>query len=79
MTEYDHPYLRDIWNELLAAEAKFSGFNSYHEGYAIIQEELDELWDEIKSKSRQPASLYKEATQVAAMAVRFMKFITEEQ
>ena len=48
-----------------------------HEGYAIIKEELDELWEEIKSKNRTPTNLYIEAMQVAAMGVRFMKLVQQ--
>jgi len=71
-------YLKDVGRELKSAEAKFPPFNSYHEGYAIIKEELDELWGEVKSKNRNLLSLYTEARQVAAMAVRFMKLVTEK-
>ena len=52
------------------ATAKFGSFNNYHEGYAVILEELDELWDEIKGEQRKP-QLELEAKQVAAMALRF--------
>lgn len=41
-----------------------------HEGYAIIKEELDELWDEVKADNKELA--LKEAVQVAAMAIRFI-------
>jgi len=49
-------------------------FNSVHEGYAIIKEELDELWDEIKKKEsdRDSTRMTKEATQIGAMALRFL-------
>lgn len=49
-------------------------FNSCHEGYAVILEELDELWDEIKKKTinRNTNKLCIEAKQTAAMAIRFM-------
>ena len=57
--------------ELVRATGKFGAFNSYHEGYAVILEELDELWDEIKGGQR-PAELRAEAIQVAAMAIRFV-------
>ena len=60
--------------ELSRACALFSPFNSSHEGYAVILEELDELWDEIKNNKR-PGTLdrqRKEAVQVAAMALRFI-------
>jgi len=38
----------DVLMELASAEAKFKPFNSSHEGYAVILEELDELWDVVK-------------------------------
>jgi len=59
--------------ELLRATEKFGAFNSPHEGYAVILEELDELWEEIKSKDGfESGRLQKEAVQVAAMALRFL-------
>ena len=46
-------------------------FNSQHEGYAVIKEELDELWDAIKTHA--PGhELAKEAIQISAMAERFI-------
>jgi NTP pyrophosphatase (non-canonical NTP hydrolase) len=62
-----------ISTELKDAEEKFPKFNSYHEGYAVLQEEVDELWDEIKSKNSTNQSMMSEAVQVAAMAIRFIK------
>ncbi len=58
--------------ELERAEAEFPAFNSCHEGKAVIQEELDELWDEIKKKNKNMAQIEKEAIQVAAMGIRFL-------
>jgi len=61
--------------EVAWATDKFPEFNSAHEGYAVILEELDELWTEVKGNS--PSSrLYEEAVQVAAMAIRFMTELT---
>lgn len=47
-------------------------FNSPHEGWAVIREELDELWDEVRRKGggRGPEAR-KEAIQVAAMGIRY--------
>lgn len=45
-------------------------FNSAHEGYAVIAEELDELWDEVKGDRHLLA--LEEAVQVGAMAARFV-------
>lgn len=48
--------------------------NSAHEGYAVLDEEVDELWDHVKVKQGErnlPEMAY-EAVQVAAMALRFI-------
>ena len=60
-----------ILSEYSFATSKFGEFASPHEGYAVIKEELDELWDEIKGKSIDD-SMKKEAIQVGAMALRFL-------
>lgn len=39
---------KEVVEELERAEAKFGPFNSSHEGYAVILEELDELWEVVK-------------------------------
>lgn len=46
--------------------------NSYHEGYAVIKEEVDELWEEIKKKEHDTDNIRKEAIQVGAMVLRFL-------
>jgi len=47
-------------------------FNSLHEGYAVLLEEVDELWDEVKKKpkKRDKAKLLEELVQIGAMAQR---------
>lgn len=45
-------------------------FNSPHEGYAVIKEEVDEMWDCIKENEVDHAR--REAMQVGAMALRFL-------
>jgi len=64
------PLILEVLAELDRATAKFGPFNSAHEGYAVILEELDELWDEIKKNDA--VNVRKEAVQVAAMALRFL-------
>jgi hypothetical protein len=66
---YEH-LLAVVGFELAEALEKFPAFNSAHEGYAVILEELDELWDAVKENDIDHAR--KEAVQVAAMAVRFL-------
>lgn len=60
----------DALEETVRASEKFGGFNSPHEGYAVILEELDEMWDEVKANNT-PRSV-EEAIQVAAMAIRYI-------
>jgi hypothetical protein len=64
---------REVAEELDKALRKHAKFNSAHEGYAVILEELDELWEEVKVRQdkRRPRRMRKEAIQVAAMAMRF--------
>lgn len=45
-------------------------FHSAHEGYAILKEEVDELWEAVRQDDLEHAAF--EAVQVAAMAVRFI-------
>ncbi|WP_299444666.1 hypothetical protein [uncultured Rhodospira sp.] len=52
------------------------GFASAHEGYAVIAEELDELWDLVKGHGTgYSKDALKEAMQVAAMGVRYMLMV----
>jgi len=75
MSVHQAKAVRDVVDELAQARAKFPAFNSAHEGYAVILEELDELWLEVQKKDRSQKFMRKEAMQVAAMAIRFMEDI----
>jgi hypothetical protein len=46
--------------------------NSYHEAYGLLQEEVDEFWDEVRKKScrRNHANSLKELAQIAALTMR---------
>jgi len=62
----------EILQEYLRAFKTFRPMASPHEGYAIIKEELDELWDEVKINSDPLDNMRNEAIQVAAMGMRFV-------
>lgn len=70
--------LNELEKELRVATDKFPPFRSPHEGFAIILEELDELWEEVKQQHdvRSSKDMRSEAKQVAAMALRFMIDLT---
>lgn len=60
--------------ELDTATRKFGPFHSPHEGLSIIEEEFEELKAEVFQPShvRSTDAMKKEATQLAAMAIRFL-------
>ena len=62
----------EVAAEVNRAISLHSPMHSYHEGYAVILEELEELFDEIKCKKPDPQKVREEALQVAAMADRFV-------
>ena len=67
--------LNEISVEVLRAKTMFpTNFHNQHEAYAVILEEFDELWDEIKKnhKNYDLVAQRTEATQAAAMLVRLM-------
>lgn len=70
--------LRDVETEVGKAIVKFDSFNSPHEGWAVIREELDELWEHVKANTGRGDAAYREAVQVAAMAVRYAVDLCDE-
>lgn len=64
----------DVEREVFDAITRYPAFNSLHEAYAVIKEEVDEFWDEVKAKpavrEQRKAEIRKELIQIAAMAVR---------
>ena len=63
-----------IQEEYKTASSKYPPFNSTHEGYAVIQEEVDELWDLVKANKgiKGNQEFKKECIQIASMAIRFI-------
>ena len=66
--------------EATRAQKLYPKFNSAHEGYAVLLEEVEELWDEVKKnpRKRDPAAMREEAVHVAAMALRFLVDLCED-
>ena len=65
--------LVEVGNEVRRGMTKFpKPQNSPHEGYAVLLEEVDELWDHVKQNTGRGVEARKEAIQVAAMALRYI-------
>lgn len=73
--------MADVCIELETATKNWPPFNSAHEGYAVLAEEVDELWQHVKTnqKRRDLVLMRKEAIQVAAMALRFALEVSDEE
>lgn len=70
--------IEEVASELAQARAKFGKFASAHEGFAVLDEERDELWDEVKGNAgNRNARMRAEAIQIAAMAVRFVEDVCD--
>ncbi len=71
----------EMINEYAAAQKQNGNWNSLHEGWGVLSEEFDELWDEIKLKphKRDYHNLKHEALQVAAMGLKMAIHIEREQ
>lgn len=69
-----------VTDELNNAIAAWPAFNSAHEGFAVLAEEVDELWEHVKTNQRKRdlKAMRKEAIQVAAMAMRFALEVCDE-
>ena len=68
--------LTEVIKEAARAENKYKRQNaSAHEFFGVLQEEIDELWDEIKKKDekRDVEHMKKEAIQCMAVLYRFVK------
>ena len=65
-------FLQDVEDEVEKAGEKHAPMNSLHGGYAVLLEEFDELWDQVKLKrsERDPENICLELIQIAAMAAR---------
>jgi hypothetical protein len=72
--------VKEVYFETEKAMGIWPPMNSAHEGYAVLAEELEELWCHVRTnqKKRDLGAMRKEAIQVAAMAVRFALEVCSE-
>lgn len=64
-----------VIHELNIANSDYPHFHSLHEGYAVLLEEVDELWDLVRlnQKKRDYELVEKECIQIASMAIRIIQ------
>lgn len=63
----------EVVSELERANGIHGNFKSTHDGWAILYEEVTELWDEVRAND--PVKQRFEAVQVAAMGLKFINFL----
>lgn len=67
----------EVVAEVKRAIDLYPAFHTGHEGWAVIKEELDELWEEVRNYPRSDKQrMREEARQIAAMGLRFMVELT---
>ena len=68
-TQSKSPFAELVAAELIEARQKHGPMNSLHESWAVIYEEVDELWEHVrkKAKNRDKEEILKELVQIAAM------------
>jgi hypothetical protein len=69
--------LKRVGNETLRALDRWPAMNSPHEGKAVIEEELEELWEHCRANTGRSPEAMAEAIQIAAMAVRYVLDLSE--
>ena len=69
-----------VKQELFKGMQLHQAYNSVHEAYSVILEELDEFWDEVRKKrqDRSQALMSRELIQVAATSLRTIFDLTSQ-
>lgn len=72
-------FLSAVAAEHAEATAKWPELNSLHEGYAVLAEEVDELWDHVREKEskRDWSAIRVECVQIATVAMRIAAELAE--
>lgn len=68
----ENGFLVLVEHELKRARTKHTKpLHSHHEAYAVVLEELAEVWDEVRQQTANPQRIIAELIQVAAMCARW--------
>jgi NTP pyrophosphatase (non-canonical NTP hydrolase) len=73
--------LDKVYFEIHNANIAYPQFTSAHEAYAVLLEEVEEVWEHVRKKpqARNMEELDGELIQVAAMAVKFIWWCRENR
>ena len=69
--------IKDVDSEIESARNRFPAFHSHHEAYAVILEEVDELWDCVRSNDLN-SNKYGEAIQIIAMVHCYIEEVIQK-
>lgn len=70
MCSVSEQFFKYAHDEVFRAAIFHGPSNSMHESYAVLLEELDEFWDEVKKKEPNLDNACVELVQIAAMACK---------
>lgn len=74
--------IEEIKKEAEKARVKFGNYNSTHEAYAVLKEEVDEFWQLVKDSKQDgflSEHMIKELIQISAVAYRAAMEIKENK
>lgn len=73
--------LHEVEQELERVVAKFPEYNSAHETYGVLAEELAEFFDEVRKKGhlRSQLAMRTELAQIACVAIRGMVALEDRE
>ncbi len=69
LTDVEEGVLEEVLQELRSAEMKHGQFNSMHEAYGVLVEEVEEFFDEVRANDYH-GSMRHELIQTAGVAMR---------
>lgn len=75
----DDSVIEAVRKEVHRAVKKHGAFNSAHEAYGVLLEEVDEFWEEVRKKrsQRSKKQMRAELIQIAAVAIKAIKSLCD--
>lgn len=70
-----------VKEEMASCYRKRYSFTSFHYGYAVLLEQVEEFWDEVKKKERKRDrhNMLKELVQIASICERMAEDLLQDQ